>query len=56
MLAYQFLARDRAGLQLVGQDSSGELEWIGTMQEWDFAERLENNFETDGKNDTLSES
>ena len=41
MLAYEFLARDRAGLTLVGRDEDGELEWIGTERQWGEAKRLE---------------
>ena len=39
--AYEFLARDRAGLALCGRDDDGELEWVGTDVQWANVERLE---------------
>ena len=34
MIAYEFLARDRAGLTFTGFDEKGHPEWIGTIQQW----------------------
>lgn len=44
-LAYEILAKDRAGLTLAGQDDDGDLEWIGTNDKWAEAERLESYYE-----------
>lgn len=39
--AFEFLARDWAGLRLVGANPFGELEWMGTAAQWQQVERLE---------------
>ena len=37
MLAAEFIARDRAGFILAGQDEDGEMEWMsGDYHEYDF--------------------
>ena len=41
MYAYQILARIRSGLQLCGKDGFGDLEWIGTTQQWDLVDKEE---------------
>lgn len=41
MYAYEFLARDRAGLLLAWNDVLKEFEWIGTFFQWQQVERLE---------------
>lgn len=33
MLAYEFLAKCYAGLQLCGEED-GQLQWLGTLQQW----------------------
>lgn len=39
--AFEFCARDRAGLRLAGSDFNGDLQWIGTTAQWRQVERLE---------------
>lgn len=34
MLAYEFIARDRLGLTMCGQDADGEIEWVGSGESW----------------------
>ena len=38
--AYELKAKFDAGLQLVGQEEDGKLEWVGSMNQWALADRL----------------
>ena len=41
MYAYQLLAKFEAGLLLCGQDNDGELEWLGSREQFQRAAALE---------------
>jgi hypothetical protein len=45
MLAYEFIAKDRAGLTMWAQDEDGELTWVGTGKQHYKAKVLEMQFE-----------
>jgi hypothetical protein len=38
--AYEFLAKDRAGLQLCGMED-GQLQWMGTFYQWQQVDKEE---------------
>jgi hypothetical protein len=40
MTAKEMNARMMAGLQMCGQNEDGELEWLGTVQEWQLSEKI----------------
>ena len=41
MMAYEILARIYAGLQMCGQNEDGDMEWLGTYQQWQRVEEEE---------------
>jgi hypothetical protein len=41
MLAKEITSKIEAGLQLAGQNEDGDLEWMGTAEEWRLSEDIE---------------
>lgn len=48
VLAYEFIAHDRAGMTLAGVTDGGTCEWVGTREQWSDAEAHIAYFEENG--------
>ena len=45
VFAYDLLNHIKAGLIMCGQNTDGEIEWLGDRQKWDILEELNKQYE-----------